>query len=569
MHLSKRQGGSAERIWSALRNTWYAGELPTLLADVSEGFNAERDAKAFFEKRIRQFAGPIADRRVFDVANAVRQVGPDRDVAVSIVETYAGVRDDAYLLETDRGWYVMSVERSTTFSAVPTAQLLGGGTGWKGLNRIAFDTPVATARLLLAHSTPRSQAMARDTWVEMIRRDLVSRIWSEGYDGHWLISAQAKLADDRLALKLTCLFPPKARAPSNAPRPYWQILVVDSEACQILPLPAGRLLTGLEMRNPEYIRLFHEAYAAVGTAEDAEARKTLAKDYFCRALWDETAGFSLRQAVDDAWEALTAGAIAIELVDGDADPVPRSLTEAQISQEIGRRRAELEERIAQQLDDPDELTKFDRRIDAATTFPQQLVALSAALAKKVNPDVFTGDETLSPAPNVSANPADVITVDANEVPMRRVSVDVADENSVDAFGCAGHGQAADKEHQEPPPVDTTGDEIIAAIAEADVGLTDANAVDAIGGPSGEPAPALSQGRRRIHADDAARKRAWASKARAAARVARQASGVLPKKSGRPRLHASAAARQKAYEERKRQGVAVPIVTTSSPTDSKE
>lgn len=61
----------------------------------------------------------------------------------------------------------------------------------------------------------------------------------------------------------------------------------------------------------------------------------------------------------------------------------------------------------------------------------------------------------------------------------------------------------------------------------------------------------NRGRPRRHADDAARKRAWAAGERAKKKAERLATGEKPKR-GRPRKYATQAERQKAYEDRQRQ-----------------
>jgi DNA-binding GntR family transcriptional regulator len=73
----------------------------------------------------------------------------------------------------------------------------------------------------------------------------------------------------------------------------------------------------------------------------------------------------------------------------------------------------------------------------------------------------------------------------------------------------------------------------------DNGPTDNNAVDV-----------KRRGRPRLHADGAARKRAWAARQRAKAKDDRSASDNV-KKRGRPRKYASQAERQQAYEKRRR------------------
>ena len=74
-----------EALWRAVerQSTW---TLPMLLEDVAQGYRFERDAIAAFEGSVQY--EKIEKRLDFDVANAVRQPGADRETEITVVDHY-------------------------------------------------------------------------------------------------------------------------------------------------------------------------------------------------------------------------------------------------------------------------------------------------------------------------------------------------------------------------------------------------------------------------------------------------------------------------------------------------
>jgi hypothetical protein len=394
-------------------------------------------------------------------------------------------------------------------------------------------------------------------WRQVVERDLRARIGQEIYEATWLVSARATLADGRLAVKATCLFPVKlAGVPLEAPRPVWCIIVTAAGDHGFYSLPnTESTVSTLKEDNVEFVGRLRAAMAAIGTTDDADARKTLGRDFFAWALWREDTGFSDRDKADATWAAVTGG-IEVEVIDGEADPVPIAITRQQIVELIAKSRATVETRVADGMIDASELVDFDKRIEKARRFPPQLVALVVDLTGLPVPDVLILDEKAATAPAPGRAASDEKPVDdiecqapAEPVPAPPSSTLRPDDIVRDEYTAT----ATPNLDSRPDVLDR--DDIAPPRADAMLNGSDDIAGDAIATPTSDtssmaPVPP-GPGRRRLHPDDAARKRVWAANRRSAERAARAERGETRKPAGRPRIHADQAARQRAYEDRKK------------------
>jgi hypothetical protein len=503
---SDRLQARQTEVYSAISEDWRWHKLAWLLVDVENGFSTERDAKAYFDNTLRTFGNEQRlIHKTFDVANAVRQPGADREADVRVVETFRGFRgDDGYLLETSRGWFVMKLG-GLGFTGVRKARFT------RGYYQTAFDSPVATARILLRSAKDGTdEATARFAWRELVEDDLYSRFSSEAHDAPWVITAIADLPDGRLAMRAACLFAAKAFAPLDAARPVWVILVTgQAKATAMEPakeviyaLPTGRPIPDFD--DTHFVSRFRAAAKGLDGPEDIAARRVLVSDFLQKTFYRAGSGFTRREVADETWSELMTGGV-VTIVDGDVDPMPATITRIQIENDISARRCQLERNIVKGISSAEELTEFDRRIKAGWEYPPQIMALVAEKKGEPQassrPDETAGDENLSHTAGEPGVSAIERSISADEI--------VNDETAFYETAELDHG-------------------------------TDKNIIDG-----------KHRGRPRVHADDAARKRSWAAAERAKQKAERLAAGESTVKRGRPRKYSTQAERQKAYEERQR------------------
>lgn len=317
---SKRiEEADVTELLGALTTSWRRYKLGEFLAEVDNGFSEEREAKAAFERSAR--SRPGGTYQDFGVANAVRGSGMDRDTSIDLVETYEGHKAKAFLLSTSRGWYCMEVAYRG-LSGGPMARFVDVWTG-----DTAYDTPVATARAILARTEKAgfSEEEARAQLRQLVVADIEWRWHSECVSGQWLVTAVADLPDGRLAVRGACVFPAAELLPLSAPRPVWRVVVTgmtpeerfEKPHATIIDLATGKPIPVIDEPDVERLR------AAVAQL-DGKAKQLIGETVLRRSR-----GFTDHAAADQAWADLVAGATVRE-IDGDVDPVPPTVTRLQL-----------------------------------------------------------------------------------------------------------------------------------------------------------------------------------------------------------------------------------------------
>lgn len=516
---SKRIDGIESReMLAALADRLRRYKLPELLTEVDNGFAEEREAKAAFERMAKSRLG--GRHQDFGVPNAVRGAGLDRETEIEVVEPFEGHRCKAFLLNTGRGWFVMEVATRGLGNG-PMARFVDVWTG-----DTAFDTPVATARAILARTDRDgfSEEQARAQLRQLVLTDIEWRWHSESVSssGTWLITAVAELSGGRLAVRGACVFPAAELLPIPVPRPVWRIVVTgmtETDQHELSRATIIDMVTGkpIPIVDEPDVERFRAAVGMLGGKGMAEARQVIEGTVLRRAK-----GFTSHAAADEVWDKLIGSGAAIMEVDGDVDPVPPAITRLQLDMAHQERRARIEADL-----EGEERTEALARLAKArkTEWPARLLEVLA--------EEFPGHDG-GEAPGVPFWP--------DETGMDDLAV--ADEGAeVQSWGDRGEMERRGRDEVETAPAaagnaaaDETG---------VDVSLSQPDETAVV-----DPSPKRRGGRQRVHEDDKARKRKWAQKKRAEAAAARDP--AAPKnKGGRPRKYASQAERQKAYEARKK------------------
>lgn len=518
---SKRIDGiESSEMLAALADRLRRYKLPELLVDVDNGFAEEREAKAAFERISR--SRPDGRHQDFGVPNAVRGVGQDRETAIEVVEAFEGHRSKAFLLNTGCGWYCMEVS-TRGLGTGPMARFVDVWTG-----DTAFDTPVATARAILARTDKNgfAEEQVRAQLRQLVLADIEWRWHSESVSsgGTWLITAVAELSGGRLAVRGACVFPAAELLPISVPRPVWRIVVTGTTEVNqfepsrptIIDMVTGKPIPIIDEPDVERLRA---AVGMLGGKGAAEARQFIEGAVLRRAK-----GFTSHAAADEVWDKLIGTGAAVMELDGGVDPVPPSITRLQLDLAHQERKTRIEADL-----EGEERTETLARLAKARK-PEWPARLLEVLAEE-----FPGHDGGGKAADAPFWP--------DETGMDDLAVVDDGEPGEQPWG--GWGEDGRRGWDEVETVPSAVD--CAAADETGVDVSSAHPDETA---VVDPSPKRRGGRQRVHADDKARKREWARKKRAEAAAARDPAMPMSK-GGRPRKYASQAARQKAYEERKK------------------
>lgn len=349
-------------------------KLGQLLADAKDGFATAREAKILYGLRIERMGVPTFVK-VFDKGNSVRQAGHDLETRIRVAESYEGHRYSAYLLDTSRGWFVLSVHGTFHSNSME-----GGRASLVGQHpSTPFDTPVKTARVLLKRAsgiTGVSENVARQQLEEKVAEDFAGRCAASAFSSKLLITHVAQLPGDEWAVKAVMLPESTPLLPVGTSIPAWHILVSnrqsstdDSRVADLVHSLPDNVAMNYGERDKGCF--FREAAQAIVRSNDKGAREHIER-MVRLAFYSLSKGFRSGDLAAEAWRALTQNG-EVTMVDPEAWPVPSRLLHARMLEIVARERAQLKRNIDDGYLTSDEINQYDKRLALLMNHPPLLV----------------------------------------------------------------------------------------------------------------------------------------------------------------------------------------------------
>lgn len=211
------------RLKFILRHSEEWPKLSVMLNEAEYGYSTEVEAKDGFDKLVSREDIAPASIIKNSLTNSIRQVKPDNELPVTIIDTYKHYHEAAWLFHAGDEHFIMRMEAHTEDKV--TLFERGVSTVFKNIDQ--------AARQLI--SLCKSKGMSGDTkelavsaWQEMIIRDLNFRYFCEQLNADWLVTDIAKQQGVPVAIIAQCFTSSVLAVPVHAKLKTYKVLLVES-----------------------------------------------------------------------------------------------------------------------------------------------------------------------------------------------------------------------------------------------------------------------------------------------------------------------------------------------------
>lgn len=484
--------------------------LGKLLAPLEYGYDSVAEAKHAFKKVLNHRFDPPVDVHDFGVKNKARQTGIDNTLTIEIVDEYAAHHNkQAYWVRANEAHFIM---HSDIFDrerfGLKTTSIYS-----------PFDTsPEKTARILVSrhlkeamYPNQLTEAQGKAAWQDYIEADLLSRYKSDVYPCEALVTHIARSADKQTWAFRGDLIPRADDAPIPPcfrPMTHFAMVFEHGRAYPIHDHAREAPHTLHYIRANELIEVLAQCLRG-------KVDKTLFDKFVAHIRFELTLNDA--NDIEVEWAQATADFEIHTLMSG-ACVLPASFRAKIMALRIAQQRQKQQQWVDNGVDPVSRLEDFERKVQAAQTYPYQLVDAALRLGL--------------------VSPEDALTITTTERP-ESLEIKI-DEKQIDAEGT------------HPPSASIEDGAIAAGAATTPSSPSTRQLVSPDEISAKDKTTSVKRGgRKRIHADDKARKRAWATKHRAEIKARQIADGQPPAKVGRKAIHADDNARARAYRFRKK------------------
>ena len=206
-----------------LRHSEEWPKLSVMLNEAEYGYSTEVEAKDGFDKLVSREDIVPASIIKNSLTNSIRQVKPDNELPVTIIDTYKNYHEAAWLFHAGDEHFIMRMEAHTEGKVTLVER--GVSTVFKNIDQ--------AARQLI--SLCKSKGMSGDTkelavsaWQEMITRDLNFRYFCEQLNADWLVTDIAKQQGEPVAIIAQCFTSSVFAVPVYAKLKTYKVLLVES-----------------------------------------------------------------------------------------------------------------------------------------------------------------------------------------------------------------------------------------------------------------------------------------------------------------------------------------------------
>ena len=365
------------KLLSILRHESDWRHLSALLCKAEYGYNTEAEAKFGYEHLIRDYSSPPIEKKSTGKSNSVRQVKPDNELRVEILDYYKCYEDQAWLLSTEDSHYIMRTDKYTS----GVVKLIDHSSS------TALSDPKSSALQLIAQlkkSHYKTSKVEIDSkWEKLIEDDLNFRYFSEQLNAHWIINEIALKENKAVSILAQCVTTPSLATPFLAKQKCFRVLnIVDNKVID----PSATIRTRWRMCD-----LNKSTFEIAAKNIINDTLSEIPKELYSGLRM--TRGYHSEQLARQDFTRVVHDSVVV--INGGCCPINSKQSELLFEHNHLIHRNKLLESIEKYNTPKNKLALFDKKVESFKQFPIQLLLLMLKKGLIKNTDLLLIDSIKS------------------------------------------------------------------------------------------------------------------------------------------------------------------------------